>query len=443
MKLAEELARRIETHIREDGLGRGKALGSEPELTSRLGCSRWSLREALGLLARDGRVEIRRGRNGGIYVAEPGPEAAIRILWSYLEFVAVSDEEVLEARAVADRIVLTLATARLRLADVAALRASLDLESPEAGMEAGIVQFEALLAAARNPLATVLVKAIGQLGMNAILRSNLSDADLDETMRRVRRLRRAQIEAVIGGDLPGAIALEGRTLRQTRKLLRSARDRGARDRGEANPAGNRERAVRMLGTTRRYKRPELLMHEIAADAVAQGLPAGGRLGGEADLLAHYGVSRTVFREAVRALEHSGIVEMRSGRHSGLFVVAPDPTNTLAAARDRLIALDSRPGAIGEVLAGAVAGAIGSAPSAISDAASGGDFLSACVAMTRATGNRILALFVQLLADLYRQAGDEARLAPFAAPLAEARARGDTALLSRIVLNALAGQLSTR
>ena len=51
---------------------------------------------------------------------------------------------------------------------------------------------------------------------------------------------------------------------------------------------------------------------------------GDLFGSEMELIARYGVSRAVFREAVRLLEHHGLAEMRRGLHGGLFVRQPDP-----------------------------------------------------------------------------------------------------------------------
>jgi len=53
------------------------------------------------------------------------------------------------------------------------------------------------------------------------------------------------------------------------------------------------------------------------------LPAGTNLGSESELVTRYGVSRPVFREAVRLVEHEGLAEMRKGPSGGLTVVEPD------------------------------------------------------------------------------------------------------------------------
>jgi DNA-binding FadR family transcriptional regulator len=78
--------------------------------------------------------------------------------------------------------------------------------------------------------------------------------------------------------------------------------------------------------------------KIERAIVEQGWQPGTVLGSEADLLAEYGVSRAVLREAVRLLEHDNIAYMRRGPGGGLVVAAPDATAVARAAsrylRDR-------------------------------------------------------------------------------------------------------------
>jgi DNA-binding FadR family transcriptional regulator len=71
------------------------------------------------------------------------------------------------------------------------------------------------------------------------------------------------------------------------------------------------------------KSGQRLAHRIEADIIAAGHGPGARLGSEAELIERYDTSRTLFREAVRLLEHDGICEMRRGPGGGLHVVEMD------------------------------------------------------------------------------------------------------------------------
>ena len=61
---------------------------------------------------------------------------------------------------------------------------------------------------------------------------------------------------------------------------------------------------------------------IVADVIALGWPEGAVLGSEPELLERYGVSRAVFREAVRLVEHKEVARMRRGPGGGLVVTTP-------------------------------------------------------------------------------------------------------------------------
>src|SRR4051794_5481646 len=79
------------------------------------------------------------------------------------------------------------------------------------------------------------------------------------------------------------------------------------------PRGKRERRLA-------DKVADLLLETI----VARGLAPGERLPSERELGEQFGVSRTVVREAVRALAAKGVIDVRTG--SGLRVAAVDGSN---------------------------------------------------------------------------------------------------------------------
>jgi DNA-binding FadR family transcriptional regulator len=71
------------------------------------------------------------------------------------------------------------------------------------------------------------------------------------------------------------------------------------------------------------KLAEVIAAEIEADVIARDWPVGEVIGSETELLARYGVSRGILREAVRLVEHKQVATMRRGPGGGLIVAEPD------------------------------------------------------------------------------------------------------------------------
>jgi DNA-binding FadR family transcriptional regulator len=80
---------------------------------------------------------------------------------------------------------------------------------------------------------------------------------------------------------------------------------------------------------------------IVDDVVDRGWPVGDVLGSEPDLLARYGVSRAVFREAVRLVEHQQVARMRRGPGGGLVVTEPTVDAIIDAAVVYMHRVDAR------------------------------------------------------------------------------------------------------
>ncbi|MFC0533393.1 FadR/GntR family transcriptional regulator [Phytohabitans kaempferiae] len=78
------------------------------------------------------------------------------------------------------------------------------------------------------------------------------------------------------------------------------------------------------------KLAETLAFRIGRDIIAEGQPAGAIFGSEPELIARYGVSRAVFREAVRIMEHHSVATMKRGPHGGMVVSKPDARAVTAA-----------------------------------------------------------------------------------------------------------------
>src|ERR1700735_1282503 len=82
------------------------------------------------------------------------------------------------------------------------------------------------------------------------------------------------------------------------------------------------RDVPRPGADSSAKRAAKVADLIVEDVMALGWPVGQVLGSETDLLERYQVSRAVFREAVRLVEHQQVARTRRGPGGGLVVTEP-------------------------------------------------------------------------------------------------------------------------
>jgi DNA-binding FadR family transcriptional regulator len=76
------------------------------------------------------------------------------------------------------------------------------------------------------------------------------------------------------------------------------------------------------GVSPTSKRAARVADRIVSDVIAKGWPVGELLGSEAELLDRYQVSRAVFREAVRLVEHQQVARTRRGPGGGLVITEP-------------------------------------------------------------------------------------------------------------------------
>lgn len=112
-KLGEVLAERIEDEIIDQGWPVGAVLGSEAELIEKYGVSRAVFREAMRIVDHHGVAEMRRGPGGGLVVAAPDLDAAVRTLSLQFQYLDIKPEQVNEARLALELDCVRLATKRL------------------------------------------------------------------------------------------------------------------------------------------------------------------------------------------------------------------------------------------------------------------------------------------------------------------------------------------
>jgi DNA-binding FadR family transcriptional regulator len=109
----------------------------------------------------------------------------------------------------------------------------------------------------------------------------------------------------------------------------------------APPRGRPPGAVARRASPAGGKLAAIVADRIVDDVLAQGWPVGEVLGSEAELLDRYGVSRAVFREAVRLVEHQQVARMRRGPGGGLVVREPTVDSVIDAVLVYLYRLGAR------------------------------------------------------------------------------------------------------
>jgi DNA-binding GntR family transcriptional regulator len=74
---------------------------------------------------------------------------------------------------------------------------------------------------------------------------------------------------------------------------------------------------------RRVRSFEEVVEQVRAAIASHSIEAGDRLPSERELAEQFGVSRATLREALRALEALGLLEVRPGARGGAFATSPD------------------------------------------------------------------------------------------------------------------------
>jgi DNA-binding FadR family transcriptional regulator len=316
-KLAAQIAHRIETDVIRRGWPVGESLGSEQDLREHFGVSRSILREAVRLVEHHQVARMRRGPGGGLLISAPDAGPATRSIVIYLEYVGTSVTDLLHARLLLEPIAAGLAADRVTEEGIDTLRACLHDE-----------ELHGSWPAAQDPLHPLL----GQLSGNPVLHLFIDvltrlTARYAHTSRRIAKdevsaskaashdSHRSIVDAVIAGDGARAQTTLSTHLEWVAAWIEKHRVRRTRISGTVIEPEMAEGP--------RAKLAEVVASRIHDDIAARGWQVGSVLGSEADLLARYGISRAVLREAVRLLEYHSVARMRRGPGGGLIVAAPE------------------------------------------------------------------------------------------------------------------------
>ena len=124
-RVSETIARRIKRAISSGRLSPGHKLPAEREMAERLGASRVSVREAYRSLEEAGLIAIKRGAEGGAFIADFDHGSASRHVAFMLQLGRASHRELTEARLLLEPPLARLAARRAAKEDLAELAAVL------------------------------------------------------------------------------------------------------------------------------------------------------------------------------------------------------------------------------------------------------------------------------------------------------------------------------
>jgi DNA-binding FadR family transcriptional regulator len=307
-KRASKVADRIIKDVIAGDWQVGTILGSEADLLARYQVSRAVFREAVRLVEHQQVARTRRGPGGGLVVTEPTVDAVIDAVVLYLYRAEARLDELFEARLVLEDIATGLAPARFEEQDLATLRVFAEEAQPAPPADPRALHV-LVAAMSRNPAVELFVDVLTRVTM--LYSSGWQE--FGPALRAETNHAHARIaQAVMSGDASAAQQRMRRHLEAEADYLRQRRSTRQLLPGSAV----------VLSQSGNGKRAEAVARRITQQVVDDGLQPGQLVGTESELIAREGVSRAVFREAVRLLEHHQIARMRRGPGGGLFVFEP-------------------------------------------------------------------------------------------------------------------------
>lgn len=287
------LARVMARAIIEQALPVGSHLGSLSEIAESHGVSVPTLRKAITYLLEDGFVLAREGRGGGLIVAAPPSQTAMRAMYLFISELALAPAQIEEVR---ELINTTLAERALRLVNAADQRHLESLFAQARSFSAPTADTirafdEAILTAAKQPVLALISRVLDRLDPEC------RPAD-DHDLREELGLRRELARAIVGGRLADAILL-WRGLRPIADKLDI----------EAPPSA---------------RLPNQIATAIKTMISERHMSPGDELGDEKAMQQQFGVGRSTLRDALRPLERSGAIKISNGRGGGIFVGSAEP-----------------------------------------------------------------------------------------------------------------------
>jgi DNA-binding FadR family transcriptional regulator len=323
-KLAETVARQIEHEILASGWEVGSVVGDEAQLIAQYGISRAVAREAIRLVERHHVAAPRRGRGGGLVVMAPTETSVVESITLFLQVVGVETWQLIDARLLLELLAVRQAVERLTETGISRLRASVAAEASVGICAADkSALHNVIIECAANPVVRLYLDGLIQLMRQdpGVIRKVREDGAA--AVPRLPEIHRGIAEAVVAGDVGLAQQRMTAHIKAIGRDIQTAQTAAQSAAGSAGPG--RPDPLALGGTAvARARASDKALSSILADIRVHAREPGFNLGSEPALLQRYGIARSALREAVRFLEHLGVVEMRRGTAGGLVITEPAP-----------------------------------------------------------------------------------------------------------------------
>jgi DNA-binding FadR family transcriptional regulator len=172
-RISDEILRQIRDAVLSGRFQVGDRLPNERELAEQFAASRTSVREALRGLEQTGVIYIKKGINGGVFVADPDHRLVSRPFQTLLQLRKVTMDNIVEARLIFEPEAARLAAQRANAEDLEEME--LVIEKMSAAVANGELpssfdlKFHKLIAkAARNPILEMLSESMLEVASQVI-----------------------------------------------------------------------------------------------------------------------------------------------------------------------------------------------------------------------------------------------------------------------------------
>jgi DNA-binding FadR family transcriptional regulator len=284
-KLGLETALKLEKDFLRAGWSPGEIFGMQLDLQRRYNVGRWALREAIGILEMRGSAYMRRGRRGGLTIAQPEFENVLRACAVSLTAHRCTRFHLNEAQQI-----VALATARLKCPDIAIQ----DFNMSSATSDPLI----SLTPMTQNPAIEFIARII-----SALEKCLPEQKPCEDPLS-------ASLSPVSIEDIPHDLIQNSETaiVEGTCKRL------------------NLHKWMRPAPSLNCYRYAMQLAFKVIDDVVSRSNDDKAYIGSESEIAVRYNYSCETVRQASRILEDMGLIECRLGRNGGLITRKPRLTD---------------------------------------------------------------------------------------------------------------------